>query len=349
LTIKVGINGFGRIGRNVLRSAMQEDPNIEIVAVNDLTDAKTLAHLLKYDSVHGRFPHDVQVVDGGFTIDGKLVRVLADRDPANLPWGSLGVEVVVESTGFFTDAEKAKAHIAAGAKKVIISAPAKNEDITVVLGVNDEKYDAATMNIISNASCTTNCLAPVAKVLQDNWGIKRGFMNTIHAFTNDQNILDLPHSDLRRARAASMSIIPTSTGAAKAISLVLPELAGKLDGAAMRVPTPDGSVVDLVCELEKPATKEEINAAMKAAAEGPMKGILEYAVDPIVSIDVVGNPASSVFDSLSTMVMPGGGIVGELANAVKPGAGTFIKVISWYDNEWGYSSRVVDLIGKVLG
>jgi glyceraldehyde 3-phosphate dehydrogenase len=348
VTIKVGINGFGRIGRNVLRAAAG-DPNIEIVAVNDLTDAKTLAHLLKYDSVHGRFGHNVQVVDDGFTINGKLVRVLAERDPGKLPWGSLGVEVVVESTGFFTDGDKAKAHLAAGAKKVIISSPAKNEDITVVLGVNDDKYDAATMNIISNASCTTNCLAPFAKVLNDNWGIKRGFMNTIHAFTNDQSILDMPHSDLRRARAASMSIIPTSTGAAKAISLVLPELAGKLDGAAMRVPTPDGSVVDLVCELERPATKAEINAAMKAAAEGPMKGILEYTEDPVVSIDVVGNPASSVFDSLSTMVMPGGGIVGEIANAVNPGAGTFIKVVSWYDNEWGYSSRVVDLIGKVFG
>ena len=348
MTIKVGINGFGRIGRNVLRAAAG-DPNIEIVAVNDLTDAKTLAHLLKYDSVHGRFGHNVQVVDDGFTINGKLVRVLAERDPGKLPWGSLGVEVVVESTGFFTDGDKAKAHLAAGAKKVIISSPAKNEDITLVLGVNDDKYDAATMNIISNASCTTNCLAPFAKVLNDNWGIKRGFMNTIHAFTNDQSILDMPHSDLRRARAASMSIIPTSTGAAKAISLVLPELAGKLDGAAMRVPTPDGSVVDLVCELERPATKAEINAAMKAAAEGPMKGILEYTEDPVVSIDVVGNPASSVFDSLSTMVMPGGGIVGEIANAVNPGAGTFIKVVSWYDNEWGYSSRVVDLIGKVFG
>ena len=348
MTIKVGINGFGRIGRNVLRAAAG-DPNIEIVAVNDLTDAKTLAHLLKYDSVHGRFGHNVQVVDDGFTINGKLVRVLAERDPGKLPWGSLGVEVVVESTGFFTDGDKAKAHLAAGAKKVIISSPAKNEDITVVLGVNDDKYDAATMNIISNASCTTNCLAPFAKVLNDNWGIKRGFMNTIHAFTNDQSILDMPHSDLRRARAASMSIIPTSTGAAKAISLVLPELAGKLDGAAMRVPTPDGSVVDLVCELERPATKAEINAAMKAAAEGPMKGILEYTEDPVVSIDVVGNPASSVFDSLSTMVMPGGGIVGEIANAVNPGAGTFIKVVSWYNNEWGYSSRVVDLIGKVFG
>jgi glyceraldehyde 3-phosphate dehydrogenase len=347
VTIKVGINGFGRIGRLVFRAAWG-NPGIEIVAVNDLTDAKTLAHLLKYDSIHRRFPGTVEVADDGFVVDGKAVKVLAERDPAKLPWGLLGVDVVIESTGFFTDGEKARAHLDAGAKKVIISAPAKNEDITIVLGVNDDKYDAATMDIISNASCTTNCLAPFAKVLDDNWGIKRGFMTTIHAYTNDQVILDYPHKDLRRARAAAMSMIPTSTGAAKAIGLVLPQLLGKLDGFAMRVPTPDGSVVDLVAELDHPVTKEDINIAMKEAADGPMKGILEYTDDPIVSIDVVGNPASSVFDGQATMVMPGGGLVGEIANAVVPGAGTFVKVLSWYDNEWGYSNRVVDLIGKVL-
>lgn len=329
MTIKVGINGFGRIGRNVFR-VIANDPNVEVVAVNDLTDAKTLAHLLKYDSVHGKFPHSVEVADGGFTVDGKLVKVTAERNPADLAWGELGVDLVVESTGFFTDANKARAHIEAGAKRVIISAPASNEDITIVMGVNDQDYDPAKHFIVSNASCTTNCLAPFAKVLRDTFGLKQGFMNTIHSFTNDQNILDLPHSDLRRSRAASMSIIPTSTGAAKAIGLVLPDMKGKLDGMSMRVPTPDGSVVDLVCELETPATKEEINAAMKLAAEGPMKGYLEYCVDPIVSVDVVGNPASSVFDSLMTMVMGGG-------------SGTFVKVISWYDNEMGYSYRVVDL------
>ena len=338
MTIKVGINGFGRIGRNTFRVALG-DPNIEIVAVNDLTDAKTLAHLLKYDSVHGTFHHKVAVTGDGFSVDGAETKVLAQRDPALLPWASLGVDVVLESTGFFTDGTKAKAHLDAGAKKVIISSPAKNEDITLVLGVNDDKYDPAVHNIISNASCTTNCLAPFAKVLNDNWGIKRGFMNTIHAYTNDQSILDLPHKDLRRARAAAVSIIPTSTGAAKAIGLVLPALLGKLDGAAMRVPTPDGSVVDLVAELDRPTTKDELNAAMKAAADGPLKGILEYCDEPIVSIDVVGNPASSVFDSLATMVMPG----------ADGGAGTFVKCISWYDNEWGYSSRLVDLFNMVLG
>jgi len=335
VSIKVGINGFGRIGRLVFRAAVK-DPNIEIVAVNDLTDPATLAHLLKYDSVHKRFDGTVEAVDEGFLVDGKLVKVLSDRDPGALPWGALGVDVVVESTGFFTDATKAAAHRTAGARKVIISSPASNEDITIVMGVNDDLYDADKHHIISNASCTTNCLAPFAKVLHDEFGIKHGLMNTIHSYTNDQNILDLPHKDLRRARAAAMSIIPTSTGAAKALGLVLPDLKGRVDGMSMRVPTPDGSVVDLVCELGKKVTKDEINAAMKAAAEGPMKGILEYCTDPIVSVDVVGNPASSVFDSLQTMVMDGGWL-----------EGSFVKCVSWYDNEWGYSNRVVDLIRKI--
>ncbi len=333
MAIKVGINGFGRIGRLVFR-AMELDPGVEVVAVNDLTDPKTLAHLLKYDSVHGRFGKQVAVTDEGFTVDGRLVRVLSERDPAALPWGDLGVDLVVESTGFFTDATKARAHIDAGAKRVVISAPASNEDITIVMGVNHEDYDPAKHFIVSNASCTTNCLAPFAKVLRDSFGLKQGFMNTIHSYTNDQNILDLPHKDLRRARAAAMSMIPTSTGAAKAIGLVLPDMKGKLDGMSVRVPTPDGSVVDLVAELETPVTKEQINAAMKAAAEGPMKGILEYCEDPIVSVDVVGNPASSVFDSLQTMVMGG--------------EGTFVKCLSWYDNEWGYSNRVKDLVKYMM-
>ncbi len=333
MTIRVGINGFGRIGRLVFR-ACQGDPDIEVVAVNDLTDAATLAHLLKYDSVHGVFRHDVQPAESAFTVDGRTVAVLAQRDPALLPWRDLGVDVVVESTGFFTDGTKAAAHREAGARKVIISAPAKNEDITVVIGVNDDAYDPERHHIISNASCTTNCLAPFARVLRDSFGIKYGFMNTIHSYTNDQNILDLPHKDLRRARAAGMSIIPTSTGAAKAIGLVMPDMLGKLDGMSMRVPTPDGSVVDLVAELETSVTRDEINAAMKAAADGPMKGILEYCTDPIVSVDVVGNPASSVFDSLQTMVMGG--------------TGTFVKCVSWYDNEWGYSNRVRDLV-RIVG
>jgi glyceraldehyde 3-phosphate dehydrogenase len=314
---------------------MQDDPALEVVAVNDLTDSKTLAHLLKYDSVHKRFPHEVAVADDGFTVDGKLVKVSAERNPADLKWADLGVDLVVESTGFFTDATKAHAHIDAGAKRVIISAPASNEDITIVMGVNDELYDPAKHFIVSNASCTTNCLAPFAKVLRDSFGLKQGFMNTIHSYTNDQIILDSPHKDLRRARAAAMSIIPTSTGAAKAVGLVLPDLKGKVDGMSMRVPTPDGSVVDLVSELDTAVTKEDINAAMKAAAEGPMKGFLEYCVDPIVSVDVVGNPASSVFDSLQTMVMGG--------------TGTFVKCVSWYDNEWGYSNRVKDLAKKMMG
>lgn len=329
MTVKVGINGFGRIGRNVFR-VMEKDPDIEVVAVNDLGEASTLAHLIKYDSIHGKFDGDVKVVEGGFEVNGRFVKVLSDRDPANLPWGELGVELVVESTGFFTDALKAHAHIDAGAKRVIISAPAKNEDITIVMGVNSDQYDPEKHFIVSNASCTTNCLAPFAKVLRDTFGIKQGFMNTIHSYTNDQRILDLAHKDLRRARAAAESIIPTSTGAAKAIGLVLPDMKGKLDGISTRVPTPDGSLVDLVCELETPASVEEINAAMKAAAEGPMKGILEYTEDPIVSIDIIDNPHSSIFDSLETMVM------GNERS-------TFIKVLSWYDNEWGYSNRVADL------
>ena len=345
MTIKVGINGFGRIGRLVFR-AMENESGVEVVAINDLTDAKTLAHLLKYDSVHGRFDHDVEAGDGEIVIHAKnivgellgakrSVKVFAERNPADLPWGELGVDVVIESTGIFTDATKAKAHIDAGAKKVVISSPASNEDITIVMGVNDDKYDAEKHNIISNASCTTNCLAPFAKVLRDSFGLKQGFMNTIHSYTNDQVILDFPHKDLRRARAAAMSMIPTSTGAAKAIGLVMPDMKGKLDGMSVRVPTPDGSVVDLVAELETSVTKEQINAAMKAAADGPMKGFLEYCEDPIVSIDVVGNPASSVFDSLQTMVMGG--------------EGTFVKCLSWYDNEWGYSNRVVDLTKILFG
>ena len=313
MAIKVGINGFGRIGRLAFR-AMVNDPEIEVVAVNDLGDIPTMAHLLKYDSIHGRAFDTVEVTEDGFVADGHAVKVLSEREPANLPWGELGVDVVVESTGFFTDGTKAKAHLDAGAKKVVISAPAKNEDITIVMGVNDDQYDPEKHNIISNASCTTNCLAPFAKVLMDNFGIKRGYMNTIHSYTNDQKILDLPHKDLRRARAAAMSMIPTTTG-------------------ATRVPTPDGSMVDLTVELEKDATADEINAAMKAAAEGPLKGILEYTEDPIVSIDIVDNPHSSIFDSKLTMVLGG--------------EGNFVKCISWYDNEWGYSNRVKDLV-KIL-
>ncbi len=332
MTTKIGINGFGRIGRLVFR-AMVKDPTLEVVAVNDLGDIPTMAHLLKYDSVHGRAFDKVEVTDEGFIADGYPVKVLQERDPANLPWKELGVDIVIESTGLFTDANKAKAHIEAGAKKVIISAPAKNEDITIVMGVNDKEYDKEKHNIISNASCTTNCLAPFAKVLLDNFGIKRGFMNTIHAYTNDQRILDLPHKDLRRARAAVMSMIPTTTGAARAVALVLPELKGKLDGFATRVPTPDGSMVDLTVELEKEVTVEEINAAMKAAAEGELEGILEYTEDPIVSIDIVGDSHSSIFDSKLTMVIGG--------------KSNFVKCISWYDNEWGYSNRVKDL-AKIL-
>ena len=332
MAIKVGINGFGRIGRLAYR-AMVKDPEIQVVAVNDLGDIPTMAHLLKYDSVHGRAFDTVEVVEDGFVADGHAVKVLSEREPANLPWGELGVDVVVESTGIFKTGELASKHIKAGAKKVVITCPAKGEDITVVMGVNDEQYDKDQHNIISNASCTTNCLAPVAKVLLEKFGIKRGYMNTIHSYTNDQKILDLPHKDLRRARAAAMSMIPTTTGAARAVSLVLPELAGKLDGFATRVPTPDGSMVDLTVELEREVTIEEINAAMKEAAEGELAGVLEYTEDPIVSIDIVGNSHSSIFDSKLTMVMGG--------------KSNMVKVVSWYDNEWGYSNRVKDLV-KIL-
>jgi glyceraldehyde 3-phosphate dehydrogenase len=326
MSVKIGINGFGRIGRNVFRAALKES-TLEIVAVNDLTDAKTLAHLLKYDSVHGILDAEVSHTENSITVNGKEIRVYAEKDPALLPWGELGVDIVVESTGRFTNGKDAQKHLEAGAKKVIISAPAKEEDITIVMGVNHDKYDNALHNIISNASCTTNCLAPVAKVLHDKFGIKRGLMTTVHSYTNDQQILDLPHKDLRRARAAGMSIIPTTTGAAKAVSLVLPELKGKLNGFAMRVPTPNVSVVDLVAELEKDASVEEINAALKAASENELKGILGYSEEPLVSIDYNGDPRSSIVDALSTMAIEG----------------NMVKVVSWYDNEWGYSNRVVDL------
>jgi len=332
MTIKVGINGFGRIGRNVLRAAVN-NPDFEIVAVNDLTDAKTLAHLLKYDSVHGTMNAEVKAVDGGIQVNGKVIKVLAEKDPASLPWKDMGVDIVVESTGRFTEKDKAMAHIKAGAKKVIISAPAKNEDITIVMGVNQDKYDAANHHIISNASCTTNCLAPFAKVLHEKFGIKSGLMTTVHAYTNDQNILDLPHKDLRRARAAAMSIIPTTTGAAKAVALVLPELKGKLNGFALRVPTPNVSITDLVAQLEKPATAEAVNAALKEAANGELKGIMAFAEEELVSKDYNGNPHSSIIDGPSTMM------VGD----------NLVKVVSWYDNEWGYSNRVVDLISFIIG
>jgi glyceraldehyde 3-phosphate dehydrogenase len=332
MTTKVGINGFGRIGRNVFRAALG-NPAVEIVAVNDLTDAPTLAHLLKYDSVHGTLNADVRAEGDQIIVNGKAIKVLAERDPANLPWATLGVEVVVESTGRFTDGDKAAAHLKAGAKKVIISAPAKGEDLTIVLGVNEQKYDPAAHHILSNASCTTNCLAPFAKVLHENFGIKHGLMTTVHSYTNDQQILDLPHKDLRRARAAGMSIIPTTTGAAKAVALVLPELKGRLNGFAMRVPTPNVSIVDLAVELEKPASAEEINAALKAAAEGELKGILAYTDEPLVSRDFNGNPHSSIVDGLSTMVVDK----------------SMAKVVSWYDNEWGYSNRVVDLVVYIAG
>ncbi len=329
---KVAINGFGRIGRITFRGLLQK-PNIEVVAINDLTDPATLAHLLKYDSIHGKFQGTVSIDNEYLVVNGKKIRICAERDPANLPWKELGIDIVVESTGIFRNREKMQKHIQAGAKKVILTVPSDNKDdvdATVVLGVNDAVLNSS-LQFVSNASCTTNCLAPVAKVLNDKFGIVRGLMNTIHSYTNDQNILDLPHSDLRRARAAAMSIIPTKTGAAKAVGLVIPELQGKLDGFAMRVPTPDGSVVDLTVELAKKTTKEEVNAAMKEAAETAMKGILEYCADPIVSIDIVGNTHSSIFDSMLTQVMDG----------------NFIKVVSWYDNEKGYSSRVCDLVEKL--
>ncbi|MFC4183292.1 type I glyceraldehyde-3-phosphate dehydrogenase [Saccharococcus thermophilus] len=326
MAVKIGINGFGRIGRNVFRAALK-NPNIEVVAVNDLTDANTLAHLLKYDSVHGKLDAEVSVNGNNIVVNGKEIVVKAERDPAQLAWNELGVDIVVESTGRFTKREDAAKHLEAGAKKVIISAPAKNEDITIVMGVNQDKYDPANHHIISNASCTTNCLAPFAKVLHEKFGIVRGMMTTVHSYTNDQQILDLPHKDLRRARAAAESIIPTTTGAAKAVALVLPELKGKLNGMAMRVPTPNVSVVDLVAELEKEVTVEEVNAVLKEAAEGELKGILAYSEDPLVSRDYNGSTASSTIDALSTMVLEG----------------KMVKVISWYDNETGYSHRVVDL------
>jgi glyceraldehyde 3-phosphate dehydrogenase len=327
MATRIGINGFGRIGRNLFRAAFG-DAALDIVAVNDITDARTLAHLLKYDSVHGAFKGTVEAKDQSLVVNGKEIKVLASKDPAALPWKDLGVEVVVESTGRFTDRASAAKHLEAGAKKVIISAPAKDEDITIVLGVNETRYDPAKHHVISNASCTTNCLAPVAKVLMQICGIKHGLMTTIHSYTNDQSILDLPHKDLRRARAAAMSMIPTSTGAAKAVGLVLPELKGKVHGLAIRVPTPNVSVVDLVIEAEKPVTAEAINAAIRKAAEGELKGILGYTDEPLVSIDFNGNPLSSIVDGLSTSVIDG----------------TMVKVLSWYDNEWGYSCRVRDLI-----
>ncbi|CAB4568010.1 MAG: type I glyceraldehyde-3-phosphate dehydrogenase [Actinobacteria bacterium] len=327
--INVGINGFGRIGRNFFRAALT-NPNINIVAINDLTDNATLVHLLKYDSILGRLGLEVSYTEDSITVAGKTFKVFADRDPANLPWASVGADIVIESTGHFTKAADAKKHISAGAKKVIISAPATDEDITVVMGVNHEKYDPANHHVISNASCTTNCLAPMAKVLDEEFGIVRGLMTTIHAYTNDQVILDFPHKDLRRARAAATNIIPSSTGAAKAISLVLPQLKGKLDGFAMRVPVPTGSATDLTVELAKEATAEQINAAMKKAADGPLKGYLSYTEDPIVSSDIVTDPSSCIFDA-------------QLTKAI----GTTVKVVGWYDNEWGYSNRLVDLVGYV--
>jgi glyceraldehyde 3-phosphate dehydrogenase len=334
MSVRIGINGFGRIGRNFFRAARQQGRDWDFVAVNDITDARTLAHLLKYDSVLGRFQGEVGVSDAGIVVDGVELKVLAERDPANLPWKDLGVEIVIESTGLFTQREKAAKHLEAGAQKVVISAPAKDEDVTVVLGVNDGDYDPATHHVISNASCTTNCVAPMAKVLDDAFGIEKGFMTTIHAYTNDQQILDLPHKDLRRARAAALNIIPTTTGAAKATGLVLPHLKGKMDGISMRVPVPDGSVTDLVVTLKREVTIEEVNAAFKAAAEsGPLSGgRLVYTEDPIVSSDIVGSPASCTFDASSTMVM-----------------GNVAKVIGWYDNEWGYSCRLVDLVEIVAG
>ena len=337
MAIRVGINGFGRIGRQVLRGAkLQGVADLDFVAVNDLTDTKTLAHLFKYDSVHRTYQGSVSAGDGSITVDGDEIKVFAEKEPAKLPWTDLGVDVVLESTGRFTDAPKAKAHLDAGAKKVIISAPAKGEDITIVMGVNSDKYDPNAHHIISNASCTTNCLVPMVKVVKDAFGFRHGTMVTIHSYTNDQNILDLPHKDLRRARAAAMSIIPTTTGAAKATSLVLPELKGKIDGIAIRVPTPDVSLTELAVEVDRAVTIQEVNDAFRAAADGPLEGILQYTTEPLVSSDYIGNPSSCILDSLSTNVIDG----------------TMVKVSGWYDNEWGYSSRCVDLlrfIGARLG
>ncbi|AKZ55072.1 glyceraldehyde-3-phosphate dehydrogenase A [Streptomyces ambofaciens ATCC 23877] len=327
MTIRVGINGFGRIGRNYFRALLEQGADIEIVAVNDLGDTATTAHLLKYDTILGRLPYEVSHTEDTITVGDKTVKVLAERNPADIPWGDLGVDIVIESTGIFTKKADAEKHIAGGAKKVLISAPAKDEDVTIVMGVNQDKYDPANHHVISNASCTTNCVAPMAKVLDENFGIVKGLMTTVHAYTNDQRILDFPHKDLRRARAAAENIIPTTTGAAKATALVLPQLKGKLDGIAMRVPVPTGSVTDLVLELGREVTKEEVNAAFQKAAEGELKGILEYTEDPIVSSDIVNAPASCTFDSSLTMVQDGKNV----------------KVIGWYDNEWGYSNRLVDL------
>ncbi|MCA1221275.1 type I glyceraldehyde-3-phosphate dehydrogenase [Streptomyces sp. 8L] len=326
MTIRVGINGFGRIGRNYFRALLEQGADIEIVAVNDLGDTATTAHLLKYDTILGRLKAEVSHTADTITVDGHVIKVLSERNPADIPWGELGVDIVIESTGIFTKKADAEKHIAGGAKKVLISAPAKDEDITIVMGVNQDKYDPAKHNVISNASCTTNCVAPMAKVLLENFGIVKGLMTTVHAYTNDQRILDFPHKDLRRARAAAENIIPTTTGAAKATALVIPELAGKLDGIAMRVPVPTGSVTDLVVEVEREVTKEEVNAAFQKAAEGQLKGLLSYTEDPIVSSDIVNWPASCTFDSSLTMVQ-----------------GKSVKIIGWYDNEWGYSNRLVDL------
>lgn len=330
MTVRVGINGFGRIGRNFYRAVQASGADIEVVAVNDLTDNATLAHLLKYDSILGRLDGDVTSTEDDISVDGKSIKVFAERDPAALKWGELGVDVVIESTGFFTDATKAKVHVDNGAKKVIISAPAKNEDVTIVMGVNDDVYDASKHTVISNASCTTNCLAPMAKVLNDELGIVKGLMTTIHAYTGDQNLHDGPHKDLRRARAAALNIVPTTTGAAKAVALVLPELKGKLDGYALRVPVPTGSATDLTFEASRETTVEEVNAAVKAAAEGPLKGILVYTEDPIVSKDIETDPASCIFDAGLTKVI-----------------GNQVKVVGWYDNEWGYSNRLADLVTLV--
>ncbi len=331
MAIRVAINGFGRIGRLLFRAAVERDAKIDFVAVNDLTDAKTLAHLLKYDSVHGRAPFPVEATEDGILVKGKKVRTLMERDPSKLPWKDLDVYLAVESTGLFTERDKAAMHLTAGAKKVLISAPAKGPDITIVMGVNHDQYDHEKHNILSNASCTTNCVSPVAKVLHENFGLKTGFMMTAHAYTNDQRIQDLVHKDPRRARAAAVNIIPTTTGAAKAATLVLPELSGRMDGIALRVPVPDVSIVDLTCVLEKSTTKEEINAAFKKAAEGPLKGILEYTEDPVVSMDFLHSTCSAAFDAQSTMVI----------------GGNFVKVLAWYDNEWGFSCRMTELLELV--
>ena len=332
MSVRVGINGFGRIGRNFFRAIEAAGADIEIVGINDLTDNATLAHLLKYDSILGRLGKEVTHTDDSITVGGKKIAVMSERDPSALPWGKLGADIVIESTGHFTDATKAAAHIAGGAKKVIISAPASNEDVTIVMGVNHEKYDPANHHVISNASCTTNCLAPMAKAINDAFGIDHGLMTTIHAYTNDQVILDFPHKDLRRARAAAVNMIPTTTGAAKAIGLVLPDLKGKLDGYAMRVPVPTGSATDLTAVLGRAVTKDEVNAVVKAAAEGPLKGVLRYTEDPIVSTDIVTDPASCIFDAGLTNVI-----------------GSTVKVVGWYDNEWGYSNRLVDITNYVGG